>query len=217
PELRCTLVDLDSTAAAADRLFDELIHDASDDEIVWREHRRYVSRLRPFAPIDGDGSTESVARSLVLPSSGILEDMRVVPVERTEPGPGQVEIRVRATGLNFRDVMNALAMRDDREPVGSEVAGTVTSVGPGVEGIQVGDSVVAIAAGGFSTHVMADATLVVPRPERLSWDEAATIPLAYLTAWYALFKSGSLQSGHRVLIHAGAGGVGIAAFHLAKS
>ena len=130
------------------------------------------------------GETEVV--KLAGSASGSLDDLRLVPAARRAPGPGEVEIEVRAAGLNFRDVLNALAMRADSEPLGSECSGEVVAVGSGVSALACGDQVVAIAPGSFGTHVVAAAGHVARKPRNLTHAEAATLSLAFLTAEYAL-------------------------------
>src|SRR5690606_37821216 len=133
------------------------------------------------------------------------------------PGRGEVEIEVRTTGLNFRDVLNALGMYPgDAGPLGSECAGVVTAVGEGVDALRVGDAVVALAGNSFSSYVIAPAGTVVRKPAGLSFSAAATIPITFLTATYGLHHLARLQPGERVLIHAAAGGVGMAAVQLAR-
>ena len=128
-----------------------------------------------------------------------------------------MEISVRAAALNFKDVLNALDMYPgEAGPLGSECAGTIVAVGPGVEGLRVGDHVAAIAAGCLATFVMARAELVVPKPAGLTFEQAASLPVAFITGAHALFTVGGLRRGERVLVHAAAGGVGLAAVRLAQ-
>ena len=148
-------------------------------------------------------------------ASGVLDELALCPVERAAPGPGEIEIRVRAAGLNFRDVMNAIAMRSDPEPLGSECAGRVVAVGAGVSGLAVGDDVVAMAEGCFATFVTTDARNAAPLLPGLGYVQAATLPVAFITAHHALNGLGRMRAGDTVLMHAGAGGVGMAAIQLA--
>jgi polyketide synthase 12/myxalamid-type polyketide synthase MxaB len=139
-------------------------------------------------------------------------------MERRAPGHGEVEIEVRAIGLNFKDVLSALSLYPgDPGPLGSECAGVVTAVGGGVEGLATGMPVVAIAAGSFATHVTTPADLVVPKPIGWTFEEAASVPVAFVTAWYCLRTVAQLRAGERVLIHAAAGGVGMAAVQIARA
>jgi acyl transferase domain-containing protein/acyl carrier protein len=224
PDVRCVRVDLDASPSTrdADQLLAEIAHGGIETEIAFRGDRRLSARL-VRARLRSDGlatasptPADDAAVELQVTAPGSLDSLRLRPAERRTPGAGQIEIRVRATGLNFRDVLNALGARGDTEPLGGECAGIVTRIGPGVNDVAVGDAVVAIAAGAFSTYALLDATLVCRKPERLPFDEAAGVPLAYLTAEYALHEAGALAPGERVLIHAAAGGVGLAAVRLAQ-
>jgi len=153
---------------------------------------------------------------LMAGSRGVLDDLALQPAERRAPGPGEIEIRVLAAGLNFRDVMNAVAMRTDPEPLGGECAGRVTAVGAGVSGFAVGDAVVAVAEGCFATHATCDARLATALPATMSHADAVTLPFAAMTALHALVDLGALAAHHTVLVHAAAGGVGSAAVQIAQ-
>ncbi|MGI8511407.1 MAG: zinc-binding dehydrogenase [Solirubrobacteraceae bacterium] len=137
------------------------------------------------------------------------------------PRGDQVLVAVRAVGVNFAETMARIGLYPDApEPpcvVGYEVAGEVTAVGPGVEGIAAGDRVMAgTRFGGYAEQVLVRAADVVPLADRLSFEEGAAIPVNYSTAWAGLIRYGGLQPGERVLVHAAAGGVGIAATQIAK-
>src|SRR5262249_42111255 len=122
-----------------------------------------------------------------------------------------------ATGLNFKDVLNVLGMYPgDPGQLGSECAGIVVDVGEGVEGIHAGDAVIALAPGSCSTFATTQANMVAPKPANGSFEEAAGFPIAFLTAHFALNHVGRMRAGERVLIHAAAGGVGLAAVRLAQ-
>jgi len=136
---------------------------------------------------------------------------------RRSPEAGEVEIRVHATGLNFRDVLNALGMYPgDAVPLGIECSGGITAVGPGVEDLRVGDAVLGVAPGCFSTFVTTHSGLVVKKPPELSFEDAAAIPSVFLTVYFSLYRLAKMSAGERVLIHAAAGGVGLAAVQLAQ-
>jgi acyl transferase domain-containing protein/NADPH:quinone reductase-like Zn-dependent oxidoreductase/SAM-dependent methyltransferase/acyl carrier protein len=217
PELRCVRVDLDPDGGIeqAGLLFDEIWHDEAEPQVAFRDARRLVARLaRAQAPAPVGDIERPVRLEVVAPGS--LEGLALRPVSRRGPGPNEVEIRVRATGLNFRDVLNLLGMRSDDSPLGGECSGTIVALGEGVNGLEVGDEVVAITEGSFGTFVTTSATLVVPKPARLSAEAAATIPLAFLTAHHALHHIGRMARGETLLIHSAAGGVGLAAVQLAK-
>jgi NADPH:quinone reductase-like Zn-dependent oxidoreductase len=136
-------------------------------------------------------------------------------------GPGQVRIAVGAAGVNFADTMARVGLYADapKPPcvVGYEVAGAVAEVGEGVDGVAVGERVMAgTQFGGYAEQVVVPAADVVPLPDGLSFEEGAAIPVNYSTAWAGLFEYGALKAGQRVLVHAAAGGVGIAVTQLAK-
>jgi NADPH:quinone reductase-like Zn-dependent oxidoreductase len=159
-------------------------------------------------------------RAVVIPKPGPPEVLTVE--ERPDPpvNAGEVRIAVRAAGINFADTMARAGTYPDAPPtpsvVGYEVAGEVESVGEGVE-TKVGDRVLAgTRFGGYAELVSVPEAQVVPLPERLSFEQGAAFPVNYGTAYAALVIMGGLQEGERVLIHAAAGGVGIAATQLAK-
>jgi NADPH:quinone reductase-like Zn-dependent oxidoreductase len=148
-----------------------------------------------------------------------MDQLALRACERSEPGPGQVEIDVAAAGLNFSDVMKALGLYpglpDGPVPLGIECAGRIERVGQGVSEFQPGDEVVAVTPFSFGTHALAERAFVVPKPDHITFEQAATLPIAFLTAHYALNHMGRLAKGERVLVHSATGGVGLAAIQLA--
>jgi acyl transferase domain-containing protein/acyl-CoA synthetase (AMP-forming)/AMP-acid ligase II/NADPH:quinone reductase-like Zn-dependent oxidoreductase/short-subunit dehydrogenase/acyl carrier protein len=223
PELGCTRIDLDPEGSPEEisALAEELSLPSAEREVAFRKGTRYVARLVPH----GQKISSSVliefpdAESFRLDISrpGNLDNLVLRGSSRSTPRPGEVEIRVNAAGLNFRDVMNAAGVYPGGPiPFGAECAGTITAVGAGVTDLQPGDDVIAIASGSFGAFVTADARAVIPKPAAFSFGQAATIPIAFLTAYYSLHQLAKLSSGERVLIHAAAGGVGLAAVQLAQ-
>jgi NADPH:quinone reductase-like Zn-dependent oxidoreductase len=161
-------------------------------------------------------------KAVVLTGTGGPEVLQVQ--ERPDPavGPGEVRIAVRAAGINFADTMARVGLYPDapKPPcvLGYEVAGTVESVGEGVEGHSVGDRVVAgTRFGGHAELVVVPEEQALPLPERLSFEQGAAFPVNYGTAYAAMIVMGSLREGDRVLIHAAAGGVGISATQIARN
>src|SRR5262249_19920036 len=152
--------------------------------------------------------------------AGTLDGLTLHRRPRRSPGPGEIEIEVVAAGLNFSDVMKALGiypgLAEGPITLGIECSGKVTTVGDGVSGVHIGDEVVAVAPCSFGSHVLARAELVVLKPACISFEEAVTLPIAYLTASYALEHLGRLSSGESVLVHSASGGVGLAAIELAR-
>ena len=143
--------------------------------------------------------------------------------ERPEPeaGPGEVRIAVKAAGINFADTLARVGLYPDapKPPcvLGYEVAGEVESLGGGVDGVSVGDRVVAgTRFGGQAELVAVAAEQVLPLPDRLTFEQGAAIPVNYVTAYCGLVVMGGLKQGERVLIHAAGGGVGTAAVQVAR-
>ena len=160
-------------------------------------------------------------KAVVITEHGAPEVLTVEERPEPRPGAGQVAIDVAAAGVNFADVMARVGLYPDapKPPVvvGYEVAGSVSGLGEGVEGFAVGDRVMAgTRFGGYAERVAAKATDVVALPEQMSFEQGAAVPVNYLTAYLGLIRFGTLQEGERVLIHAAAGGVGIAATQIAK-
>ncbi|WP_331724160.1 SDR family NAD(P)-dependent oxidoreductase (plasmid) [Streptomyces canus] len=154
--------------------------------------------------------------ALDVPEKGRLDAFAVVPLESVEPlGAGEIRVEVRAAGLNFRDVLNALDMVHAPK-FGLECAGVVLEAGADVTHLRVGDRVMGLAVGSFGTEVRADARVMARIPDFLTFAEAATVPLTFLTAYHGLVDLGALRAGEKVLVHAAAGGVGMAAVQLAR-
>ncbi len=216
PEVTCAAIDLDPAREPDEGavIADEVAVLTRSDYIMRRDRARYVARLRRVQPQAPESERNEAPVVLQLTQPG-PDGLKVVPAERRAPGHGEIEIRVRATGLNFRDVLNVVGARIDDDPLGGECVGTIVRVGPGVDDFTVGDDVVVVAPGGFSTFVTAPTTLAFRKPRRLTFEQAASVPMAFLTAHYALHRAGRVKPGERVLIHAAAGGVGLAAVRLA--
>ncbi|WP_369369077.1 type I polyketide synthase [Streptomyces sp. CG4] len=164
------------------------------------------------------GESGEIAWRLDIVEKGTLEGLALTPAPEAEAElpEGHVRVAVRAAGVNFRDVLNALGMYPgDAKDFGLEGAGVVTEVGPGVTGLAVGDRVMGLFPGAFGPVAVADARTVARVPAGWSFAQAASVPIVFLTAYYALTDLGGVQSGESVLVHAAAGGVGMAAVQLA--
>ena len=217
PELRVTHVDLDTPPSSADlrALADLLAAGAAEPRVALRKGQAFVARLQRLAA-GAATSVDDAPAMLVVEPRGTLDNLRMVPMARRAPGPGEVELRVHASGLNFRDVLLALGLYPGEVPrLGSDGAGEVVAVGAGVTGLAVGDRVVAMVEGAFATHATTRAEFVAPLPAEIPYERAASLPSAWLTAEITLNQIARLQAGQRVLVHAGAGGVGMAAVALA--
>ncbi len=168
--------------------------------------------------VEGDGEAGGW-RLGVSGGGGVLEDLRVVSGEGAGGGPlgeGEVRVGVRVAGVNFRDVLIALGMYPGDAAVGSEGAGVVLEVGSEVSDLAVGDRVMGLLDGAFGSVAIADQRLLVRTPEEWSFARAASAPIVFLTAYYGLVDLAKARKGERVLVHAAAGGVGIAAVQLAQ-
>ncbi|HEY2268469.1 MAG TPA: polyketide synthase dehydratase domain-containing protein, partial [Streptosporangiaceae bacterium] len=195
---------------------------SGEPELAVRGGQVYARRLgRPagaLAPPDDGGPWQ-----LEVTGRGTLDGLSLVPF----PGaaaplePGQARVAVRAAGLNFRDVVVTLGLVDrELDPgawvLGSEIAGIVLETGPGVTGLALGDRVLGLAQGGFGPVAVADAATLIPVPGAWSWAEAASVPVAFTTAWYGLVDLAGARRGQKILVHAAAGGVGMAAVTIAR-
>jgi acyl transferase domain-containing protein/NADPH:quinone reductase-like Zn-dependent oxidoreductase/NAD(P)-dependent dehydrogenase (short-subunit alcohol dehydrogenase family)/acyl carrier protein len=236
PAYQASAVDLPTSALEAepDLLAAILLGNGNENRIALRQEGSFAARLSrfeatafsrqtiPFEELRVSETDESEGFELVQRVPGSLDSFELRSVWSQAPGPGEIEIALESAGLNFRDVLCAMGIHEALvgSHFGGECAGTVSRVGNGVTGFCPGDSVLAIAAsfdsGMIGTRVLVPDTLVVKKPENLSFAQAAGIPCVFLTAWYGLVKLAQLKAGERVLIHAAAGGVGLAAIQIAK-
>lgn len=213
PALRLDLGPDD--ALTAELLLAALAVSGDTPEVVWREERLLAPRLDVIPAVTAHRHTR---RALQISERGTLDKLTLVDETRRTPSAGEVEIAVRAAGLNFRDVLNVLGMYPgDPGPLGSECSGVVTAVGAGVTDLAVGDAVVAFASDSFSTHAIAEASLTLRLPDALGFEAAASLPNAYVTAAWALRAVANVRPGQCVLVHAAMGGVGLAAMRLARA
>ena len=212
PELRCTCVDLDG--AGVEPLTAELLANLPEQQICLQPQQRRVARLQPYQATE---LADEQPLQLIISEPGTLANLTFQSVHRRSPAAHEVEIRVAATGLNFRDVLTALGQYPGEPALGCECVGEVVTVGNAVQDLTVGQRVVAIASNSFSHYVTVHQSMVIPAPEGLSLEAAATIPVAFLTAHYSLVPLAQLKPGERILIHAAAGGVGQAAIQIAQA
>jgi polyketide synthase 12 len=217
---RFRLVDIDDAETSWARLTDALALD--EDQLALRDGTCLVPRLTAAAP--GDQRIEppaAGAHRLGIPDKGTLENLTWVPCPEVEEPltSGQVRIAVQAAGLNFRDVTIALGLVDKTAidaGLGSEGAGVVLEVADDVTRLAPGDRVTGIFTGAFGRTAVADHRMLMPVPDGWSYAEAASMPCTFLTAYHGLFRVAKLKKGQRILIHAAAGGVGMAAVQLAQ-
>lgn len=203
-----------------------LLGDACDESAAVDGHlyERVVTSVDPCA-LAGSKSCTAHEEVLAFDSPGRLERLYWKPIEAPLPELKGDEIRVavKATGLNFRDVMWAMGMLPDDAlengfsgpTMGLEAAGVVTAVGPDVRELKAGDEVVAFAPACFSSVITTTEGAAAKKPSTLSFAEAASVPVAFFTAWYAIHWLGRAKKGEKILIHGAAGGVGLAAVQVA--
>ncbi|HEX4448761.1 MAG TPA: SDR family NAD(P)-dependent oxidoreductase, partial [Polyangiaceae bacterium] len=218
PELGGVCVDVEpADATSLDALLAELDAPGTEPEVALRKGGRRVARLVRTTRPRPQGAPPRAPFRLLPTTRGSLDAFTLEPHERRPPGPGEVEIRADATGLNFKDVLSVLGMYPgDPGPLGGECAGSVVAVGAGVTHVKPGDDVLAVAPGCFASHVIARSEFVQRRPEGVTAEEGASFPIAFLTAAFCLDHLARMRAGDRVLIHAAAGGVGMAAVRLAQ-
>jgi len=234
PDLCSSVIDISHapTPEEVQSLFDELITDDKEDEVILRGYSRYIHRLMRVSlakiqeaaqqPAPGESSQPFTVE---IPTPGMLDNLTLRAKARQKPGPNQVEVRVHAASLNFKDVMLAMGLLPNEaldggytgRALGMECAGVICAVGEAVETFKVGDEVVTSGPGALCSHMIIDADSVWLKPPQISFDEAATAPIAFSTAYYSLHHVGRMQKGERVLIHAAAGGVGLAAIQIAQA
>jgi acyl transferase domain-containing protein/NADPH:quinone reductase-like Zn-dependent oxidoreductase/acyl carrier protein/short-subunit dehydrogenase len=216
PALRCRLVDYDTLDDAVHSLPGLLGASVDEPELALRQGKYLVPRLLPWArggPLAVPRATDYVLEPT---ERGAIDNLRLVEIDVPPPPTGQVQIRVEAAGLNFRDVLNVLGLYPgDPGRIGGDLSGIVTEVGAGVTGFEVGQRVFGFMQGGFASRVNIPAQFLSPLPNGVSAVGAATIPAGALTTRLA-FDWAKVGPGDRVLIHAASGGVGLAAIQLAQ-
>ncbi|CAM5667786.1 Type I polyketide synthase OS=Streptomyces fumanus OX=67302 GN=wcbR PE=4 SV=1 [Streptomyces fumanus] len=232
PNLSVRRISLESgpdTAADADRLLGEFRHAATavqgpaEDEVVLTPRGRFVARLTDRHPAAGSPADGDESYGLELRSQGLRSRTAWAARPRPACGPGELLLRVHAAALNYRDVMLATGLLppDAEVPLpegpalGLECAGEVTAVGSEVTGYAPGDRVYAVAPGSLASHVRVRPESVGRVPDGMSYAQAATLPVVFLTVHYALDRLARLRPGETLLVHGGAGGVGLAALQYA--
>ncbi|SDQ15802.1 type I polyketide synthase [Pseudovibrio sp. Tun.PSC04-5.I4] len=225
PNLNPVSIDLgvdQNAAAISSDILEALLHQNEENEFQSTSKNRVVSRVKSGFGQSSWQPTENV--KLGFTESGSLNYLIWEDQQRTKPSEEDVEIQVAATGLNFRDVMWTLGMLPEEAledgyggpTLGLEISGTVTRIGSDVSGLSVGDKVVAFTSGGYSSYVTCPQFAVAKLNQTQDLISAATYPVAFLTAHYSLVHLGEVKKDQWILIHGGAGGVGLAALQVAK-
>ncbi|MFI7709366.1 SDR family NAD(P)-dependent oxidoreductase, partial [Nonomuraea sp. NPDC049480] len=211
---RVVIVDVDGDADSYRMLPAALA--AGENQLAMRKGAAYTPRLaRPGAGGALVPPAEAANWRLDVTSRGTLDDLALLPAATAPLAPGQVRIRTEAMGLNFRDVLIALDMYPGDAPMGGEGAGVIIEVADDVTAFAPGDRVMGI-VDGFARQAVADHRMLARVPDGWSFAEAASVPIAFITAYHALVDLAGLQAGESLLVHAAAGGVGTAAVQFAQ-
>lgn len=235
PNVYSRIIDIDDyNELTLNLLTNEILSkriDLMESEIAYRGSSRYIRQL---LFIDSDEINKQLIRSIpssgysykpYFESSGMIGEVRFREVENSPVRDEEVEIQVKAASLNYKDVMNAMGLLSKKsvagglagDKLGLEVSGVVSSVGKKITQFRPGDEVLARVVNGFSGRCLASEDLVTHKPKNFSFEEAAAVPVVYVTAHYGLNYLGRMAKGETVLIHSATGGVGIAAIHLARA
>ncbi len=231
PDFVWTQIDLDPEANAheiEDLTAEIRLGGREEHEIAFRGNGRYVRRVhrtkseilppRKRNAVGKDGSVTPYRLQIDKP--GILTNLSLNETQRRAPEADEIEVLVKAGGINFRDVMKALGIYPgqpvDLKWFGDDFSGTVIRVGSAVTDLKPGDDVVGMAPYCFRSHVTVNRKMVFRKPETMSFTDAATLPTVFLTSHYAINELARMEPGESILIHAGTGGVGQAAIQIAK-
>jgi NADPH:quinone reductase-like Zn-dependent oxidoreductase/NADP-dependent 3-hydroxy acid dehydrogenase YdfG/acyl carrier protein len=227
PQLACTLIDLAGDPAAPDmfaRLGNELLRPDGANEIVLSAEARHCLVMREETERRIQPAGRDSRFRLDFHAPGQLRNLVWLPETERPLRDDEIEVRPRAVGLNFRDVMYLMGLLPDEAvengfagaSLGLEFSGVVSRVGAQVKNQLPGDAVMGFGASCFASHVVTRADAVAPMPEGWTFEAAATVPIVFFTVYYAFKHLAGLQHGERVLIHGAAGGVGIAAIQFAR-
>ncbi|KBZ59048.1 hypothetical protein K875_04603 [Mycobacterium [tuberculosis] TKK-01-0051] len=226
PHLSATQIDVDD-ATDPEHVALQLKSGSEEDETAWRGGQWYAARLRPGPLRPSERRTTVVDHErggmrLQIRTPGDLESLEFAAFDRVPPGPGEIEVAVTSSTVNFADVLLAFGryptFEGYQQQLGGDFAGVVTAVGPDATEHRVGDRVGGISRNGcWGTFVIADARHAVTLPPEVPLDAAAAVPTASATAWYGLHDLARIAPTDKVLIHSGTGGVGQAAIAIARA
>ncbi|MBV9321528.1 MAG: SDR family NAD(P)-dependent oxidoreductase, partial [Mycobacterium sp.] len=225
PQLRVTQIDFDEQTDT-EQLTRQLLSGSDEDETAWRDGEWFTARLYP-SPLRPEERRTAIVNHqqdgvrLQIRTPGDLQSMELTAFDRVPPGPGEIEVAVTSSSINFADVLVAFGRYPSFEgrlpQLGTDFAGVVSAVGRNVTAHRVGDHVGGISPNGcWGTFVTCDANLAVTLPRGLADEQAASVTTAHATAWYGLHDLARITRGDRVLIHSATGGVGQAAIAIAR-
>ncbi len=202
--------------------------DTEENSWIINEDVVTVERLKPITIERPSEEVPEVRRALaenqpfevITNEPGLLSNLTIRKKHLPRLSANHARIKVKAVGINFMNLMSALGIYPGKKngfaTLGIECAGVVEEIGSEVTNLKPGDRIFGMAYHTMSSHVDVNASLMQPIPDNLSFEEAATIPVVFLTAYYGLIELANLQEGERVLIHSATGGVGLAAIQLAQ-
>ncbi|GEO82311.1 type I polyketide synthase [Pararhodospirillum oryzae] len=218
-EMDTHLIDLGPSPEADEvaALAREVLSGSPEAEVVLRQDRRYVSRVHAWQPLR---STEALEARYELRKSSrpAPEDLVFHEGILADPGPGEVQLRIHASGINFKDFALLSGFIEGKEDdLGLEASGIIVSVGPGVVDFSPGDAVFGFVRHGMNAVVNVPVDVVARKPDTVSLEEAAGIPVVFLSAYHALKRLAAVRRGQTVLVHTGASGFGLAAIEVARA
>jgi acyl transferase domain-containing protein/acyl carrier protein len=226
PQLRATQIDLDADTDI-ECLARQLLERSDEDETAWRNDLWYTARLTPapLRPEERHTAVVDYARDgvgLQIHTPGDLQTIELAAFDRVPPGPGEIEVAVTASSVNFADVLIASGRYSSIDGItpqlGMDFAGVVSAIGPDVTTHQIGDHVGGFSKSGcWATFVRCDARVAVTLPPGLTDELAAGVTTAHAIAWYGLHHQAGIGPDDRVLIHSATGGVGQAAVAIARA
>ena len=213
---RFALIDSDGSEGSKRALSAALVLGAEEPQLALRDGMALAPRAMPvkdsedsLIPPPGPWRLDTIKR-------GTLESLALTPSDPEPLGPNGVRIRMHAAGLNFRDVLVALGLYPGEMSIGGEGAGVVVETGAEVDDLAPGDRVMGLVTDAFAPLAASERDVLVPLPASWSFEQGAAIPIVFATAHYGLHDLAGLKAGERILIHAGAGGVGMAAIGIAR-
>ncbi len=221
----CSLIDLDPAANdnASDcyKICQEVLAENNESQVLYRNNKRYVARLRP-APLDPQKKlpVESDLNhyQFQVDKLGDLTSVHAVDCQVSVPAANEITVNIHYSGLSYRDWLSVQGQFSDHSiPLGDEGVGIVTAKGKDVTDIEVGDTVMVFSPGCLASHVIVQSSYVSKIPTEIKPERCATIPLAFITAYYSLVEVAKIQENDKILIHSAAGGVGLAAVQIAMA
>lgn len=225
--LNCKLIDIANDLAEegiVHRLANELLYPDGANELMLSSAGRYSLLTQAYAVKSDKEASNDERYHLDFLTAGQLRNLVWLPSIEKPLLANEVEVKTKAAGLNFRDIMYLMGLLPDEAvekgfagaSLGLEFSGVITRVGSEVKDYHPGESVMGFGSSCFASHVVTTAEAIAPMPESWTFEAAATVPTTFFTVYYALKHLADLQPGEKVLIHGAAGGVGIAAVQLAQ-